>query len=213
MTDDVDDYGVWTEASAERLRAAAGELRDAVTAHAETLATLDPNDTQALFQANEFFLPAVLEYAEAQGFHTGTFWPFGAIEEFAEEDEDDEFDGEDEDAGPVDVVSILQRHDYAVRDADAVLRSGREAYMRAWPEDSEDQAIAEVTSLGRALYQIAHADGWDHLTRVEGLRPLAGLVFVVNPDEVLDVDDDEPSPDDLVPDEAEILYSQAGIWG
>ena len=60
---------------------------------------------------------------------------------------------------------------------------GRAAYLQVWPEDGADDAAADVNHLGRAIYQIAHAEGWDALGDAPGLRPTGGLFVVVELDD------------------------------
>lgn len=88
---------------------------------------------------------------------------------------------------PVRGVSVLQRHD-----------------------DEVTAAAADVTHLGQALHQIAHADGWHGLNRVEGLRATGGAVVVVRSDELLGPDEDE-WPEDPFEGEGDLLYRQNDI--
>jgi hypothetical protein len=168
MTEDDEDFTPWTAAGAERLRSAAAELSTALAAHAQavTAVTGEAGSPQVL-AANERLLPAVLAYADAQFDYTGNAFPFGVLHEYEEDDEDEEEDGE---PLPADGISVLQRRDYAVTDEAAVMTAGRRAYLRVWPDDDEAAAAADVTHLGRAAYQLAHADGWESLDDVEGLE-------------------------------------------
>ena len=209
--DDVDDdFNPWTADGAKRLKAAAGELSAAITAHAEAVtAVTRQSDIGQVFAASERLLPAVLAYADTQFEYTGNAFPFGVLQEYAE-DEDEE-DEDERESLPTDGVSVLQRHDYAVTDQAAVMAAGRSAYLRVWPEDDEAAAAADVSHLGRALYQLAHADGWDSLNDVEGLEPTGGCVTVVRPDELLGPDPDE-WPEDIFDVDAELLHEQRDIF-
>lgn len=109
-------------------------------------------------------------------------------------------------------VSVLSRQDYIVVDEAAVLASGREAYLRVWPDDSQQDAERDVTSLGRALYQIAHSDGWDSLGRVAGLRQSGGSTAVIGQDAPL-VGDPDDWPDELFETEGPLLYRQDDVFG
>ena len=200
----------WTPEGAERLRAAAAELAAAITAHAQTVTAVTKDaDITEVFAASDRLLPAVLAYADAQFDYTGSGFPFGVLHQYAEQD-DDEAPAEDE-PEPAAGLSVLQRHDYQVTDEAAVLSAGRRAYLRAWSEDDEAAAAADVTHLGRALYQIAHADGWHSLDQVEGLRPTGGCVVVVDREETLGPDPDE-WPEDLFEGEGELLYKQEDVF-
>lgn len=90
--------------------------------------------------------------------------------------------------------------------------AGRRAYLRVWPDDDDVAAAADVSHLGRALYQLAHADGWHSLDQVEGLRPTGGAVAVLQQDELLGPDPDK-WPDELFDDDAELLFSQHDVFG
>ena len=160
-------FSPWTPDGAARLRAAAAELAAAITAHADavTAATKDA-ETAHVFAAGDRLLPAVLAYADAQFDYTGSGFPFGILHQYTQQDDED--GAGEEHRGPTSGISVLQRHDYQVTDETAVLVAGRRAYLDVWPDDDEAAAEADVTQLGRALYQIAHADGWHDLARVGG---------------------------------------------
>lgn len=210
VTDDENDFTPWTPQGAARLRAVATELAAAVVAHAEAVATATSRaDIQQVFAAGEDLLPAVLAYADAQFAYTGNGFPFGVLHEFDDDDEDDDEEVEQE---PTAGVTVLQRRDYRVTDEAAVLEAGRRAYLRVWPDDNDAAAAADVTHLGRALYQLAHADGWHSLDQVEGLRTTGGAVLVLRQDELLGSAPDE-WPEALFNDDAELLYSEQDIFG
>jgi hypothetical protein len=208
VTDDDDDFTPWTAQGADRLRAAAAELAAAVVAHADAVATVTSHARiQEVYAASEGLLPAVLAYADAQFDYSGAGFPFGVLHQFADDDEDD-----DEREEPAAGVTVLQRRDYRVTDEAAVMDAGRRAYLRVWPDDDDAAAAADVTHLGRALYQLAHADGWHGLDQVEGLRTTGGAVVVLRQDKLLGPDPDE-WPEELFDDDAQVLYSQDDVFG
>ena len=89
-----------------------------------------------------------------------------------------EHDGADEAAA--ETLGVLVRRDYAMEDDDALLAAGREAFAELYPDDPE-AASADVSSAGRALYQLLHAHGVDGLferAELAGLRPLGGTIWV-----------------------------------
>ena len=203
-----EDFTPWTPEGAARLRAAAAELAAAITAHADAVTAVTNNaDITEVFAASDRLLPSVLAYADAQFDYTGNGFPFGVLHQYAEQDDEDAAEEEEPTAG----ISILQRHDYQVVDEAAVMAAGRRAYLRAWPEDDEAAAACDVTHLGRALYQIAHADGWHRLDQVEGLRPTGGAVVVIDQEETLGPDPDE-WPEDLFENEGELLYKHEDVF-
>lgn len=214
MAHEHDDHNPWTPEGAQRLTRAAERLATAITIHADAVASAKGHrDIRTVFSAGDALLPAVLAYADAQFDYTGAGFPFGVLHQFADdEDEDDDHDSEMAEARPASGISVLRRHDFGVTDEAAVLAAGRAAYLRVWPDDAEEDAAADVTHLGRALYQIAHADGWDSLDRVDGLRPLGGVTHVIGQNELLSADPDE-WPSDVFATEGEVMYQQSDIWG
>jgi len=205
-----DDLTQWTPDGAARLRAAAAELAAAVTAHADAVTAVTGDDGMPeVFAASDRLLPAVLAYADAQFDLTGNDFPFGVLHSY----EDDEADEADDDAGAGDdgpagsgttEVSVLQRHDLRVTDEAAVLAAGRRAYLRTTPGGGEGDG---GTDLGRALSQLAAADGWNSLGDVPGLRPTGRSVLVVGRE--LDPGAD---PDDDADEGGELLYSQQDVF-
>lgn len=164
-----------------------------------------------VFAASDRLLPAVLAYADAQFDYTGNGFPFGVLHDYAEDDDEGDDETGEEDLEPSVGISVLQRQDYRVTNEAAVMSAGRAAYLRVWPEDDEAAAAADVTHLGRALYQIAHADGWHSLNGVDGLRPTGGSVRVVDREETLGPDPDE-WPESLFDDDSELLYEQTDVF-
>jgi hypothetical protein len=106
---------------------------------------------------------------------------------------------------------VLERRDYAVRDEDAVLEAGRQAYLTVWPQADVQSARADVQHLGRALYQLAHAGGWHSLGEAAGLRAQAGFVAVIEHPDLLGPDPDE-WPEDLSVADGELLYLQRDAY-
>lgn len=109
------------------------------------------------------------------------------------------------------VVSVLRRHDYVISGPEAQLAAGRAAYLEVWPDDTEADAAQDVTHLGRALYQVAHAGGWDSLADTDGLVPLGGITVAVPQDEPLDLDPDLWF-EQLGVDEGDLIYGQSDVY-
>ncbi|WP_299951626.1 hypothetical protein [uncultured Modestobacter sp.] len=215
-----DDLTQFTRAGAERLRAAAAELAAAVTAHAEAVASVTGEaGMPEVFAASDRLLPAVLGYADAQFDLTGNDFPFGVLHSYAEDDETDDEEavpegaadpGEDDAPGAATEVAVLQRHDLLVTDAAAVLAAGRRALSRTAP-DGDDAVVGDEADLGRALAQLAAADGWDSLGDLPGLRSTGRSVLVVGRAAPAGAAEDERA--DLVEDEAgELLFSQHDVF-
>jgi hypothetical protein len=202
-------FAPWTAEGAARLRAAAAELAAAITAHADAVSAVTTQTAITdVFAASERLLPAVLGYADAQFDFTGNGFPFGVLHRFVDQDDEDEPADEPQ---PAAGISVLQRHDYQVTDEAAVMTAGRRAYLAAWPEDDEAAAAADVSHLGRALYQLAHTDGWHGLGDVEGLRITGGAVVVLGREEILGSDPDD-WPEDLFGGEGNVVYQQEDVF-
>jgi hypothetical protein len=213
VTDDFD-FTPWTSAGAARLRGAAEELAAAVREHAAAITAAKSHaEFVAVMQATERLMPILLSYADAQFAYTGNGFPFGALREYDEDEDATEEDADPGDDAPVASagISVLQRHDYRVTDEAAVLAAGRAAYRRSWPDDTDSEAVADVTTLGNALYQIAHAEDWAALKRTEGLAPVGGWVGVVTQDEPLGSNVDQ-WPDDLFAFDADLLFEQTDTF-
>lgn len=210
---DEDDHNPWTPEGARRLATAAEQLGVAIKAHAEAVASAKgQRDISKVFSAGDALLPAALAYVDAQFDYTGTGFPLGVLHQFAEDEHDDDEEDELAEDRPTSGVSVLRRHDFGITDEPTVMAAGRAAYLRVWPDDSEEDAAADVTHLGRALYQIAHARGWDSLDRVDGLRPLGGVTRVIDQEELLGADPDDWPPN-IFATEGEVMFEQSDIWG
>ncbi|MCZ2805309.1 hypothetical protein O2W18_09355 [Modestobacter sp. VKM Ac-2983] len=215
-----DDLTPFTPAGADRLRAAAAELAAAVTAHAEAVtAVTGEAGMPEVFAASDRLLPAVLAYADAQFDLTGNDFPFGVLHGYAEDDEQDDepqvgdaavgdaADGAATASGTTD-VSVLQRHDLRVTDEAAVLAAGRRAYLRSQPDGDAAAAVADVADLGRALSQLADADGWDAVGETPGLRATGRSVLVIGRELAPGADPDDDTEDDG----GELLWSQQDVF-
>jgi hypothetical protein len=212
--EDDDDPTPWTAEGAAKLRLAAQHLIAAIAVHAELVAsTTGREQLPDVLAATEVLLPAVLAYADAQADYAQYAFPFGVLHQYAYPDghEDDDDDPDDEDAGPTVGVSVLQRRDYRVLDEPAVLSAARAAYLRVWAGDNAGDAQRDVTDLGRALYQLAHADGWNSLDHVAGLQPTGAYISVSAQDQLLDRDV-EHWPQEMYAPQGEILYTQQEVF-
>jgi hypothetical protein len=208
--DDETDFTPWTEEGRERLRAAATRLAQAVLDHAEAVAAVTGATTEPVFDAGDPLVEAAMQYVDAQFEYTGIAYPLGVLGQLIDADDDEAADG-DEYERPTTGVTVLRRADFAVLDEDAVIEAGRAAYLEVWPEDSAEAAAADVSYLGRALYQIGHARGWDALPETAGLRPLGGLVRIQLQDEALGNEPDE-WPEDVFVVDGETIYELSEVY-
>ena len=210
--DDLDDDPTpWSVEGAARLRSAAADLIEAISAHAASvLATTGRSQLGEVMAASERLVPAVLAYADAQFDYAEYAYPFGVLHRYADDDSDDDEMDADE---PVVTtgVTVLTRRDYRVTDEAAVIAAAKAAYLRVWPDDDQADAERDVTDLGRALYQLAHADGWQSLDRVDGLGPTGASISVLRQDELLGRDPND-WPAEMYTAEGELLYEQQDIF-
>lgn len=175
----------WTPAGADRLQASAAELIAAVSEHANAVSAAQGEaDMPLVWAASDRLLEVAVAYAWAQTEYTGTGFPFSVLMPYLDDEDQDE--EEVDPAVSPSGISVISRRDYEVVDPDAVLRAGREAYLRLWPDDGEAAAAADVNHLGRAIYQLAHADGWESLRRVDGLSAVAGRTVVHRREDLLE---------------------------
>lgn len=56
-------------------------------------------------------------------------------------------------------IGILQRFEYVVPDATAVINAGREAYHELFPDDRPDEVDARVSSVPLAVSELLHRQG------------------------------------------------------
>ncbi|TMC63872.1 MAG: hypothetical protein E6J16_08035, partial [Chloroflexota bacterium] len=176
----------WSAAARDNLASAATELIETIQVHARTLLAMQGRqaETGAIFEASNDLGRAASRFADAQFDLTGVADPFGVLAQHYQVPEN-EGESEDED-GPIvpqvsvgEGLSMLRRDDYVVVDPERVIAEGRRSYLKVWPNDTEEDASRDVTDLSRALYQVAHAGGWDALTRLAGLQPTAKITWVI----------------------------------
>ena len=184
MNGDEHDDEQWTDHARELFRDAASKFIEAIHTHSTALLAMSGRASDAaVFDGGNKLAKAAAAYADAQFELTGIFPPLG----LGQDDEDDtEQDSEDHLADPAARVSVFHRADYRVTDAEAVMRAGMHAYQRAWPEDTEDDAASDVSHLGRALYQIQHADGLASVGNTPGLEPAGATTWIVEAVDLLD---------------------------
>lgn len=175
----------WTEQAHTRFRAAADEFADAIRAHCQILSALTgrQSDFQRLFQADTALAQAAANYADAQFEFTGTFPPLGLVDDDQEEEQDS---GDVDSKAAVARVSVLHRADYRVTDPEVVVAAGRSAYRKLWPDESEEDAVADVDHLGRAFYQIQHLGGVSSLSQIGGMEMAGSTTWILKADQLLD---------------------------
>jgi hypothetical protein len=192
--DDSDEDTQWTAAARTRLASAGSELLAAISAHIEFFSNAELGTPWSeMSDQNASVERAAVAYAAAQFEVTGNSGPFGELQEWGEVEDDEEDDEDDEQ--PVSFLSVLQRADYGVLDEEAVLEAGRLKFLENRPGESELNARSTVNHLGAALYELAHADGWDSLEKAAGLAPMGSIIQAVVPDEAIDLGDSQSESD------------------
>lgn len=208
MKSDVEIHPHTPADAAARLVEAATALRGALVTHASSIVAAD-GDTEKFVAADELLAPFLVALDDAYAAITGEVHPMRADEIYAPAgcgcegcgcgaDDATPQATDIEDEAPVEtVVSVYQRHDYAITDPAALLAAGRAAYRRTSPEAAEEEAAAEVSDVDLALLHLAHTDGWNNLWQLEGLRAVGGVTGVVEQDEPL-AGDSEDWADDVL---------------
>lgn len=176
--DDLDDDEQWTSESLTSLKSATTRLMETLDRHLALLEASTSDGSRSLPDGwFEAIASAGLGYADAHWQYTGTSGPFAVFHELA--DEDDEDDEDEELLVEGHVISVLQRADYVVVNEDDVFASAKDAAARTAPDSGPvDERLGELW-LGSALYEIAHAGGWDSLASSPGLEPLGSIIRVV----------------------------------
>lgn len=207
-----DDVAPWTATGLDRLRQAADVLVDAIRTHvSDVAAAAEVTDADKVLVAGNHLLPSLLTYADAQFDYAGTAFPLGVVYELVDDEEDHETDNETGEF-PVAGVTILRRTDYVVTNEASLMAAARESRRRSWGEADSEGTAGDVTHVGEALYQIAHADGWDALDQVDGLQPTGAVVLVQASEELLGNDPDEWPQEDLFDfDDDRLLYRQDDV--
>ena len=190
MDDDYEDTQ-WTEAAKRAYGLRAQELIEALQAHLTANLTRSgrQKELQPYFESADRVMASARAFNEAEFDWCGSF-PLG-LRPDANEGEDEE-DLVDELVGG-DILSVLGRWDLRITDEDAVLAAGRAAYLRAWPDDTQEDAEIRVQNVGDAAGELVHADGLTGLHAPAGLqlqRDVTG--FVVHEGEDDETFDSDP---------------------
>lgn len=215
MSEDDWEANLWTDSTRAAFVNEAERAISALRDHVAVVAgAAGPSDGGSIAVSSEAVRQAFVALSNAEFDYAAQGSPFGPLEsdeEFTDDFEDVPLD----ESAEHDQISILIRRDFAVVSEAAVLEAGRGAYLRAWPDDTPEQAAADVTHLGRAVYQVMHAGGLDALSQTEGLQPTAGIVLTIAVEQLLsgaDFDGLLEHPQDLLAVDGEVLYSQTDAW-
>jgi hypothetical protein len=154
-------------------------------------------------------MPFLLALSDAQFAYTGNAGPLSPLHAWNRNEDKDEGSEPWYGSG----LSVLQRTDYRVIDESAVIQAGRAAYREAWPDDTADDAVADVTSIGQALYQITHASGsWSAIDNVAGIEIAGRAILAVSTDETLGSNVDDWPEDLFDHDVNRVMYRQGDVY-
>lgn len=217
MVGSVDDdweSGLWTDAKRDAYLASGERAIAALRDHlALVAASASEDDEPRIDESAERVREAYIALSQAEFDYSSTLAPFALLE--SEDDEDDFEDVPLDPEAEHNQISVMIRRDYAVTSEAEIVKAGREAYLKVWPDDTPDQADEDVQDLGRALYQVMHAGGVDALDETPGLQPTAGVLLTVAREQLMSGADFESiveQPEALFAVDGEILYSQSDVW-
>ena len=137
-------------------------------------------EMDAYFASSQQVREALDAFAEAEFDWCGSF-PVPTSGSLGDDDDEDtdEAPVSDPSVEQAPVVSVLGRWDYVVTDAAALMEHGRSAYLKAWPEDTADDADVTVRSVEGAIYEILHGAPLRNLDQAPGLEPVISTVELV----------------------------------
>jgi hypothetical protein len=190
--DETSEDTLWSDAARERYVRCADDLIAALKAHVamNVERTGRQRELEPYFASSEGLEKAAGSFNEAEFDWCGSF-PLRLIDD--EIDEIDDEDEADENPQPASVVSGLFRWDFAVTEEAAVIAAGRDAYRRAWPSDTDEDAELAVPDIERAAAEIIHLEGWSALEDTPGWeRRAEWWTFVRHDGETEPGDDEDP---------------------
>lgn len=159
----------WTAEAKQAYERRAEDLVEALRAHVKANLTRSgrQKEFKAYFESGEALLDATREFNEAEFDWCGSFpLALRPDEDDDDDDEDEEWEDQDESGS---ILSVVGRWDFRITDEPAAIASGRNAYLRAWPDDINEDAEARVQLIGDAAAELMHADGLRGLEDADGM--------------------------------------------
>ncbi|SES33562.1 hypothetical protein SAMN05216199_2932 [Pedococcus cremeus] len=169
----------WTPEAQQAYEKRAEELIEAIRNHvaANITRTGRQKELGPYFESAETLVTVARAFENAEFNWCGSF-PLGlGIEDDLESD-----DGDEEEVPEGRMLSVFRRWDLNILDDAAVIAAGRAAYLRAWPDDTEEDAALRVQDVEMAAGEIIHADGIDALSSTEGLQAVRGATTILQHD-------------------------------
>lgn len=159
----------WSDEARQRYVSTAADLVAALNAHiALTVERVGcEREMASYFTSVDALGKAAEVFTEAEFDWCGSV-PLILMPDDVEDEGDDDDQDEVADEAAESVLSVLRRWDFAVTDGAAVVQAGREAYRRAWPSATDEDAGVMVPDVEQAAAEIVHADGWAGLEEVAG---------------------------------------------
>lgn len=185
----------WTSGARLAYRKRTEELIAALQAHMSH--NLDRAGRQAelqpYFESAETLWQATKAFNDAEFDWCGSI-PLALLDDDGDwDDEDNEDEGQDDDeteGGTV--LTIVGRWDFLLADTDAFIAEGRSAYLKGWPDDTEEDAEHRIENAEDAAAQLMHRSELPGLEGAAGLQPIRSVTsFLVH-----DGDDDETFDED-----------------
>ena len=156
----------WTPDAEKAYVKRAEELIEAIRTHvaANITRTGRQKELGPYFESAETLVTVARAFENAEFNWCGSV-PFG----LGVKDEPDLDDEDEEEVTEGPMLSVFRRWDLNILDEPAVIAAGRAAYLRAWPDDTEEDASIRVRDVEMAAAEIIHADGIDALGSTDGL--------------------------------------------
>ncbi|MEV0291880.1 MULTISPECIES: hypothetical protein [unclassified Kribbella] len=201
----MDDVEQYSDESSEGLQQATTDLIGALRTYADALLRLRGGAAEAeeLFARNAAIESVVEAWNEAVFEHTGTApLLLEVIEELDEEADEEPVGG---------ALSVITRVDLTLESPEALLAAGRAAYLRLWPDETDEDAEVAVDGPVQAVYTMANeaGDPWPTMPGAGVRRAVRAYVVPENPDDVAVVEDDLDMLREVVPPPGTLVFSEA----
>ena len=170
--DDIEDTQ-WTPAARQAYSRRADQLADALRSHVAANLDRSGRDTDmgSYLASVKALREAVAAFDDAEFDWCGSF-PLGFDADDEDEDQD-EWEDDDDQVEAGQFLTLSGQWDFRLTDPTATIQAGRAAYLRAWPDDSADDADARVQDVRDAASEVLHAEGVNGLLQTNGLAPLS----------------------------------------
>lgn len=179
----------WTDAAKASYERRTEEFIEAIRRHLALNLAREGRQKELLKYApsQEALFQAARSFADAEFDWCGSF-PLPLPSDDGWENDDD-WDDDDSPSGGS-VLSVVGRWDYRITDEAALVTSARAAYLRAWPDDTDEDAEFRIRDAGSAAGELLHGDDLNALNSADGLQPHQFAVDVITHEGADDFDED-----------------------